>query len=62
MVELYFRDEPRVQRQPRVMARPDDPPLVVAVNIAAAWLYEIAGPFFWAAIVMMLVLGGVAPR
>jgi hypothetical protein len=62
MAELYLRDDPSVWRTPPTAARPGDPAFIVAVNIVAGWVYEIAGPFFWAAIVMLLVLGGAAPR
>ncbi len=59
MAELYLRD-PDVWRMPPAAARPDDPRFIVAANIAAGWLYEIAGPFFWGALILLFVL--VAPR
>jgi len=61
MAELYFRGEPGAWGAPPA-ARPGDPPFIIAANIVAGWLYEIAGPFFWAAMILTLVLGGVAPR
>jgi len=62
MVELYLRDAPETRRPPQHVARPGDPPFIVNANIVAGWLYEIAGPFFWAALIMLLALGEMAPR
>lgn len=63
MAELYLRGAPDAWHAPsHHVARPHEPPFIVAANIIARWLYAFAVPFFWAAIVMMLVLGEVAPR
>ncbi len=62
MAQLYLRGDTGVRHSPSAAVRPGDLPFIVAANIAAGWLYEIAGPFFWAALVVMLALGGVAPR
>lgn len=62
MAELYFRDESNAWRTPRSVVRPGDPRFVIVANIAGGWLYEIAGPFFWAALILLLVLGGAPPR
>jgi hypothetical protein len=63
MVELYLCDEPGHWRSAsEAPVRQDDPAFIVNANIVAGWVYEIAGPFFWAALVMLLVLGGAAPR
>ena len=62
MAELYLRDDPEVSRTSPAPVRPDDPPFIVNANIIAGWIYEIAGPFFWAALIMLFVLGGAAPR
>jgi len=62
MVEPSLRDAPEAWRTPRHVARPDDLPFIVAANIAAGWLYEIAGPFFWAALIVLLALGEMGPR
>jgi hypothetical protein len=62
MVQLYFRDEPGVWRAPRDATRPDDQPFIAAANVAAGWVYEIAGPFFWGALILLLGRGGAAPR
>ena len=61
MAELYCRDEPKVWPTPPTV-RPGDPSFIKAANIAAGWVYEIAGPFFWAAVILLVVLGGIAPR
>lgn len=62
MVELYLRDDPNIRRMSPTAVRPNDPPFILAINIAAGWVYEIAGPFFWGALILLFVLGGVAPR
>lgn len=62
MAQLCFRDEPRAWRAPSLAARPGDPTFILAANIAAGWLLDIAGPFFWAALILMLALGELAPR
>jgi hypothetical protein len=62
MVELYFRDAPEAWHAPHHVARSDDPAFIGAANIAAGWLYAIAGPFFWAALIILLALGEMAPR
>ena len=41
MAELYLRDGTNIWRTPPATARPDDPPFIIAVNIAAGWVYEI---------------------
>ena len=62
MAELYLKDDQQVWRTPHHVARPGDPTFIVASNIVAGWLYEIVGPFFWGALILLLVLGGAAPR
>jgi hypothetical protein len=63
MVELHLRDDAGgTWHTPRHVVRPGDPPFVVAANIVAGWLYEVAGPFFWAALTVLLALGEMAPR
>ena len=62
MAQPYFRDEPATWRAPRRTAPFPETRFIAAANIIAGWLYEIAGPFFWAAIVMILVLSATTPR
>jgi hypothetical protein len=62
MVELYLPNGPEDGRVPHVLTRPDDPSFIVAANIAAGWLLDIAGPFFWAALIMIFVLAEIVPR
>ena len=62
MVQPYFREEPRVWRAPAIAARPGDPAFIVATNIVAGWLMDIAGPFFCAALIMLFALAEMAPR
>jgi hypothetical protein len=62
MAELYLRDESNAWRTPPSVVRPGDPPFIIIANIAAGWLYGIAGSFFWAALILLLVLGGAPPR
>ena len=61
MAELYLRDEPDAWCTPPSVVRPDDPPFIIFANIAAGWLCEIAGWFFWAAVILLLVLEGAPP-
>jgi hypothetical protein len=56
MVHLHFPSEPEI-RQRIVSTVPEaDGSIVVAANIVAAWLFEIVGPLFWAALIVIFVL------
>jgi hypothetical protein len=61
MAELYLRDDSNAWRTSPSVVRPGDPRFFIVANIAAGWLYEIAGSFFWGALILLLVLGGAPP-
>jgi hypothetical protein len=56
MVHLHFPSEPEIRRRLVPSTPAIDGAIVVAANIVAAWLFEIAGPLFWAALIVIFVL------
>ena len=61
MAELYLGDESNAWRASPSVVRPGNPPFIIVANIAAGWLYGIAGPFFWAALILLLVMERAPP-
>jgi len=56
MVHLHFPSEPEIRQRVVPTAPAADGSIVVAANIVAAWLFEIVGPLFWAALIVIFVL------
>ena len=62
MLQLYLPHEPELRQSTSIGIRSDDGPIIVAANTLAGWLLDIVGPFFWAALIMMLLLAETLPR
>jgi hypothetical protein len=60
MSQLSFPSEPQIWRSTPT-AHPSDAPFIAGANIAAGWLLDIVGPFFWVALIVMFVLSEVSP-
>ena len=56
MVELSLSQDQQFPHSAAAVARGYDVPIIAAANHAAGWLFDIAGPFFWAAIAVLLVV------
>jgi len=56
MVELSPSQDRQFPHSAATVARGYDVPIIAAANHAAGWLFGIVGPFFWAAIVVMIVV------
>jgi hypothetical protein len=61
MSQAYFPHQPEARSATPIVSL-DRAPYVVAANGVAAWLFEIVGPFFWVALLMMFVLAAVSPQ
>jgi hypothetical protein len=61
-LQLYFPEESELARSNPIGFRPDDARFIVAANMVAGWLLDIAGPLFWAALIVMFVLASIMPR
>jgi hypothetical protein len=62
MLQLYLPQEPELRQPTPTGICPDDVPFIVAANIFAGRLLDIAGPFFWAALIVMFFAAALGPR
>ena len=62
MSQVCFPDEPEFWRSTTITTRRDGDPFIRAANLAAGWLFDIVGPFFWGSLIAMFILAGMTPH